>query len=60
MKFLDEVDCIAKVYGVNYFIVTDGASRTSNSGNKAVKNARETHKLWEIENGINPNHDWSL
>ena len=31
-----EVDKLTKFYGVNHFIVTDGASKISNNGNEAA------------------------
>ena len=57
--FLAEVKEIADRYGLPFFIVTDGASVTSNNGNEAVDNARRAHVKWEIKNGIDPYHDWS-
>lgn len=64
-KFIKEVDKSAKKYGANYFIVTDGASKTSNgingknpTSNPAVKNARDTQVQWEKENGFDPDEDW--
>ena len=58
-EFLREVEKLAQQYNLPFFIVTNGASICKNSGNDAVKNARENHKKWEVENGIDPNHDWS-
>ena len=52
MEFLEKVDELAKLYQLNYFIVTDGASRINNNGNPAVKNARDAHAAWELENGF--------
>lgn len=57
-KFVSEVGKLAKKYDANYFIVTDGASGINNSGNPAVKNARECHIKWEKENGGDPYEDW--
>lgn len=59
-KFVSEVDKLAKKYDANYFIVTDGASGTRNSGNPAVRNAREAQIKWENEHGFDPDEDWSL
>ena len=64
-KFVKDVDKIAKKYGANYFVVTDGASGTRNNkygnlpiSNPAVQHARDCHKEWEKENGFEPNEDW--
>ena len=57
-KFLEEVKDLAKKYNANFFIITDGASAIQNTGNVAVKCAREAHIKWEIENGFDPNEDW--
>ena len=46
-------------YRLNYFVVTDGASGISNTGNPAVEHARKCHIEWELANGIDPMHDWS-
>ena len=58
-KFVNEVGKLAKKYDANYFIVTDGASGTSNRGNPAVKHARECQIEWEKERGFDPYEDWS-
>ena len=58
-QFCQEVKEIAKKYNVPFFVVTDGASATSNNGCVAVKNARDNHIKWENENGYNPYEDWS-
>ena len=58
-KFVHEVGNLAKKYDANYFIVTDGASGTSNNGNPAVKNARDAQIKWEKEHGFDPDEDWS-
>ena len=57
-QFCQEVKQLAQKYNVPFFVVTDGASSTSNNGCPAVKNARDNHILWEKENGYNPNEDW--
>ena len=54
-----EVKTLAQKYDVPFFVVTDGASAISNHGCPAVKNARDSHILWEKENGYNPSEDWS-
>lgn len=57
-KFVHEVGNLAKKYDANYFIVTDGASGTSNNGNPAVKNTRDAQIKWEKEHGFDPDEDW--
>lgn len=57
-KFLSEVGKLAKKYNANYFIVTDGASKTLNDGNPAVEHARNSHKEWERRNKFDPDEDW--
>lgn len=57
-NFIREVDKLAKKYGVNYFIVTDGASKINNNGNPAVKHARDCHIEWELQHGSDPYEDW--
>ena len=42
--FCKEVAQLAKKYDLPFFLVTDGASITSNNGCEAVKVARENHK----------------
>lgn len=49
---------IAKEYNANYYFVTDGASSTNNSGNPAVKVARDAVAKWERENGFDDKEDW--
>lgn len=56
--FIREVKELANKYGVNFFIVTDGASAISNNGNPAVKHARDEHVKWELENGSDPYESW--
>ena len=61
-EFVAEVARLASRNGLNYFVVTDGASGISNSGNSgnpAVEHARKCHMEWEMANGIDPEHDWS-
>lgn len=58
-KFVREVGKLAKKYDANYFVVTDGASGTSNNGNPAVKHARDCQIEWEKEHGFDPDEDWS-
>lgn len=58
-EFCEEVRKLAGVYELPFFIVTDGASATSNNGNEAVKNARINHVNWEKSKGYNPYEDWS-
>ena len=58
-KFVRDVGKLAKKYDANYFIVTDGASGTSNTGNPAVKHARDCHIEWEKKHGYDPYEDWS-
>lgn len=57
--FLDDVRRLADEYGLNFFVITDGASAVSNNGNPAIRAAREAHEKWELENGYDPNGDWS-
>lgn len=58
-RFVRDVGKLAKKYDANYFIVTDGASGTSNNGNPAVTNARKAQIEWEKKNGFDPDEDWS-
>ncbi len=58
-KFCFEVKELAEKYNLPFFVVTDGASATSNNGCVAVKNARDNHINWEKENGFDPYEDWS-
>lgn len=58
-KFCLEVKALAKKYDLPFFVVTDGASATSNNGCEAVKNARDSHIKWEKENGYDPYENWS-
>lgn len=58
-QFCQEVKELATKYNLPFFVVTDGASATSNNGCIAVKNARDNHIKWETENGYDPYDDWS-
>lgn len=58
-EFCLEVKKLAKEYDLPFFVVTDGASATSNNNCSAVKNARDAQIKWEQENGYNPFEDWS-
>lgn len=42
-EFCLEVKKLAKEYDLPFFVVTDGASATSNNNCSAVKNARDAH-----------------
>ena len=57
-EFCLEVKKLAKKYDLPFFVVTDGASLTSNNNCSAVKNARDAHIKWEKENGYDPFEDW--
>ena len=57
-KFVDEVREIAKKYNLPYFIVTEGASGVNNNNCEAVEVARKNHINWEINNNLDPHHDW--
>ena len=58
-QFIAEVQKLAVKYDLPYFIVTDGASAIGNNGCDAVDHARKAHVEWELQNGIDPEHDWS-
>lgn len=58
-EFCKEVRILAQKYNLPFFVVTDGASATSNNGCEAVKNARENHINWEKKHNYDPNEDWS-
>ena len=45
-KFVVEVAALAEKYGLNYFVVTDGASGRSNRNNPAGEHARKCHTEW--------------
>lgn len=57
--FCKEVKELAEKYDLPFFVVTDGASAISNNGCEAVKNARDNHIKWELENNLDPNEDWN-
>jgi ribosomal protein S18 acetylase RimI-like enzyme len=57
--FCQDVRELAKEYDLPFFVVTDGASSTSNNGCEAVKCARDNHRQWELENDFDPDEDWS-
>lgn len=59
-QFCQEVKVLAQKYNLPFFVVTDGASATSNNDCEAVKNARDNHINWEKENGFNPYENWSI
>lgn len=58
-EFCLEVKELAKKRNLPFFVVTEGASATSNNGCDAVKYARDSHIKWELEHGYNPYGDWS-
>ena len=58
-RFVAETAARAKQLGLDFFIVTDGASGISNDGNPAVDHAREMHMEWERAHGIDPQRDWA-
>ena len=57
-QFVSEVAALAKKYELPFFIVTDGASAVNNINCDAVEHARMAHVEWEIQHGIDPEHDW--
>ena len=58
-EFCQKVKELANEYDLSFFVVTEGASATSNNGCEAVKNARDNHIKWELEHNSNPYEDWS-
>ena len=58
-EFCKKVKELAKEYDLPFFVVTEGASAISNNGCEAVKNARDNHIKWELENNLDPDEDWS-
>ena len=58
-EFCTKVKELAKVYDLSFFVVTEGASATSNNGCEAVKNARDNHIKWDLEHNQDPYEDWS-
>jgi len=57
-QFVWEVKELAKKYELPFFVVTDGASGIDNAACEAVEHARKAHMAWELEHGIDPDHDW--
>ena len=57
---LTKVSNILKEYGINGFVVSEGASITQNNGSEKVKRARDIQVAWENENNGDPNEDWSI
>ena len=59
-NFIADVQQIAerKYPRLNYFIVSDGASRIRNTGNDAIRTCREALKKWEDKHGFDANEDW--
>lgn len=58
-KFVNDVRKLAAKYDADFFIVTNGASGYHNTGEPAVRNARDAQIKWEKENGFDPDEDWS-
>lgn len=58
-RFCEDVKKLGKKYNANFYLVTDGASVTSNDGNPAVKVARDAVANWERNNGFDDKEDWS-
>ncbi len=58
-EFVSKVRELAAEYNLPFFIVTDGASATSNNGCEAVKVARDNHIKYELSKGYDPYEDWS-
>ncbi len=48
-EFCYKVKVLAEKYNLPFFVVTDGASATSNNSCDAVKNARDNHIEWEMK-----------
>jgi tagatose-1,6-bisphosphate aldolase len=57
--FIEEIKKLASKYELPFFIVTAGASAYSNNGVEAIKHARESHKEWERQHGLDPDDDWN-
>lgn len=57
-EFCGEVKKLAEKRKLSFFVVTEGASATSNQNCEAVRNAREKHIEWELQNGFDPYEDW--
>ncbi|MCX4364523.1 MAG: hypothetical protein OSJ70_01935 [Bacilli bacterium] len=58
-EFVSKVRELAAEYDLPFFIVTDGASATSNNGCEAVRVARDNHIKYELSKGYDPYEDWS-
>ncbi len=58
-EFCNKVKVLAKQYNLSFFVVTEGASATSNNGCEAVKHARDCHIKWEMQHNFDPFEDWS-
>ena len=58
-NFCKDVKKLAQKYDLPFFVVTDGASATSNNGCEAVRIARENHIKRELEKGFDPNENWN-
>lgn len=58
-EFVSRVRDLALEYDLPFFIVTDGASATSNNGCEAVRVARDNHIKYELSIGADPYEDWS-
>lgn len=58
-EFVSKVRELANEYGLPFFVVTDGASATSNNGCEAVRVARDHHIQYELSIGSDPYEDWS-
>lgn len=57
-EFCSKVKELANEFDLPFFVVTDGASATSNNGCEAVRHARDAHIEWEKENNYDPYEDW--
>lgn len=58
-QFCKEVGLLADKYGIDVFVVTNGASLTSSKGNDCILFHRKVQEAWERERGIDPKLDWS-
>ena len=57
-EFCREVRKLGEKYNLSFFFVTEGASVTQNRDSEPVENARNAHKKWEIEHGLDSEHNW--
>lgn len=57
-NFVHEVIEMAKARGLNCFVLTDGMSGVTNSGNDAIRHARKAHAQWESKHGFDPSKDY--